>query len=239
MKTIKLLFAASVVLLFTTTGCVDDFFIRGNGIPVSEARLTSAFTSVASEGNFDVHISHGPEFEVLVHAESNLLPFIETDVRGGNLRIYTRGLHSLNNRRPMEVFITVPYLEGIVQSGSGSITTGFFEGDEFNLVVSGSGSIETSVNALSLDAVVSGSGLLFISGTCRVADMIVSGSGEIDAWDLDLRDCDAKVSGSGDVWVYVERRLKAIVSGSGNVFFGGYPIVESQVSGSGGVIHKN
>ena len=239
MKTIQLLVAGAVLLILATTGCTDDFIIRGNGIAASEARLTPAFSSVSSEGNFDVHITSGPEFDVVVHAETNLLPYIETDVRGNNLKIHTRGLSSLRNRMPMEVFVTVPYIEGVVQSGSGSITTGFFEGEEFSFVVSGSGSIETSVDALLIDAVVSGSGLLYISGTSRVAGMIVSGSGEIDAWDLDVRDCDAKVSGSGEVWVYVERRLKTVISGSGNVFYGGNPVVESQVSGSGSVIHKN
>jgi hypothetical protein len=239
MKTIQLFVAGAVLLMFATTGCIDDLIIRGNGIAASEVRLTPAFSSVSSEGNFEVHISLGPEFDVVVRAESNLLPYIETDVRGNNLKIHTRGLNSLRNRLPIEVFVTVPYIEGIVQSGSGSITTGFFEGDEFSFVVSGSGSIETSVDALSIDAVVSGSGLLYISGISRIADMVISGSGEIDAWDMDIRDCDAKVSGSGDAWVYVERSLKAVISGSGNVFYGGIPIIESHVSGSGGVIHKN
>lgn len=239
MKTIQLLVAGAVLLMFATTGCIDDLIIRGNGIAASEARLTPEFSSVSSEGNFEVHISSGPEFDVVVRAESNLLPYIDTDVRDNNLKIHTRGLKSLRNRLPIEVFVTMPFIEGVVQSGSGSITTGFFEGDEIGLVISGSGSIETAVDALSVDAVVSGSGLLYISGTTRVADMVISGSGEIDAWDLDVRDCDAKISGSGDVWVYVERRLKAVISGSGNVFYGGNPVVESQVSGSGGVIHKN
>ncbi len=239
MKTIQLLVTGAVLLLLATTSCTDDFIIRGNGISASEVRLTPAFSAVSSEGNFDVHISPGSEFDVVVHAESNLLPYIETDVRGNNLKIHTRGLTSLRNRLPIEVFVTVPYIDGIVQSGSGSITTGYFEGEEFRFVVSGSGSIETSVEALSVDAVVSGSGLLYVSGYSRFADMIVSGSGEIDAWDMEVRDCDSRVSGSGEVWIYVERRLKAVISGSGNVFYGGNPVVESQVSGSGSVIHKN
>lgn len=239
MKTIQLLVTGAVLLLLATTSCTDDFIVRGNGISASEARLTSGFSSVSSEGNFDVHISPGAEFDVVVRAESNLLPYIDTDVRDNNLKIYTRGLTSLRNRLPMEVFVTVPYIDGIVQSGSGSITTGYFEGEEFSFVVSGSGSIETSVDALEIDAVVSGSGRLYMSGYSRFADLIVSGSGEIDAWDMEVRDCDAKVSGSGEVWIYVERRLKAVISGSGNVFYGGNPVVESQVSGSGSVIHKN
>lgn len=237
MKTKLLLVAGVLVLLLAS--CIDEIFIRGNGIPASEARLVPAFSSVSSEGPFEVHITSGDKHEVLVHAESNLLQFIETDVRGNNLRLHVQGLRTLKNRLPVEVFITVPYIEGLVQSGSGLITTGWITSESMSYVVSGSGSIESSVDALDIDAVVSGSGDLLISGGARNAHLAVSGSGKIDGWDLFVYDCNAKISGSGDVWIDVEHYLKAVISGSGHVFFSGTPHIETVVSGSGGVIHKN
>ncbi|SHF25380.1 Putative auto-transporter adhesin, head GIN domain [Mariniphaga anaerophila] len=238
MKTIQLIIAGLVFLSLATTSCVDDFFIDGNGIPASEVRVTTAFSSVSSDGDFDVHITPGNEYDVVVNAEESLMPYIETDVRGGNLKIHTRGLKSLRNQLPMEVFVTVPYIDKIVQSGSGSITTGYFEGDDFKIVVSGSGSVETSVDALTVEALVSGSGMVVVSGVARNAELALSGSGTIDAWELDLVNCEATISGSGDVWVYVERYLKAVISGSGNVYYGGFPAVEKHVSGSGSVVRK-
>lgn len=237
MKTNLLLVAGVMILLFTS--CTEDFFIQGNGIPGSENRLVPAFTSVSSEGNFEVHITSGDSYEVLVNAESNLLSFIETDVNGGNLRIHLRGYTNLRNQLPVQLFITAPSVNGIVQSGSGIITTGWLEGDVFSYVVSGSGSIETAVDAAIVEGIVSGSGNLYVSGLARDATMILSGSGKIDAWDLAVRNCDAKISGSGDVWIDVEHYLKAVISGSGNVFYSGTPYLETVVSGSGGVIHKN
>lgn len=237
MKTNLLLATGVILLLFTS--CTEDFFIHGNGIPDSENRLVPAFSSVSSEGNFEVHITSGDSYEVLVNAESNLLPYIETDVIGGNLKIHVRGLSSLRNQLPVEVFITAPHIDGIAQSGSGIITTGWFEGDAFHYVVSGSGIIESSVDASIVEAIVSGSGNLYISGLARDASLILSGSGKIDAWDLAVRNCDAKISGSGDVWIDVDHYLKAVISGSGNVFYSGTPYLETVVSGSGGVIHKN
>lgn len=237
MKTKLLLIAG--VLVCTFTSCIDEIFIRGNGIADSEARIVPAFTSVASEGPFEVHVSYGTDHEVVIHAESNLIPYIETDVRGGNLRLHVKGLHGLNNRLPIEVFVQVPHLEALVQSGSGFISTGWLSAESVNFVVSGSGSIESSVEADVIDGVVSGSGFLYLTGVAGESFLTVSGSGEIDAWDLLVRDCDVKVSGSGDVWVDVDRFLKAVISGSGHVYYSGTPHVESVVSGSGGVIHKN
>lgn len=239
MKTINLLIISAVVLLFSTTSCVDDLFISGNGIEASEARLTNHFSKVKSEGAFDVHISPGAEYDILIEAESNLIPYIETDVNGNTLRIHTRGLRNLNNSLPMKVFITTPFVENITQSGSGIITTGYFEGEHFDITLSGSGTIETAIDASSLHGIISGSGSVYISGGADDADFLVSGSGKLDAWDLSLRNCEATISGSGSMWVNAQRFLKANISGSGNVFYNGSPSIEKHISGSGNVIREN
>ena len=236
MKTIKQFFIGAIALLFATTSCIEDFTIRGNGIPISEGRITNGFSEVKSEGAFNVHITNGDDFEIIVNAESNILPYIETDVSNHKLRIYIRGIHSVHNRLPMEVFITTPYLEGILQSGSGIITTDYFTTGHFDAVVSGSGSIETAVDATTIDALISGSGNLIISGEANDADLAISGSGKIDGYDLSILDCDAKISGSGNLWVKVERFLIATISGSGNVYYYGTPDIETHISGSGDVI---
>ena len=238
MKTIQLLVVA-VVLLFSATGCIDDLIIDGNGIETSEARITRHFSKVKSEGEFEVHITSGAVYDVLVQAESNLVPYIETDVTGNTLRIRTQGLRNLRNQLPMKVFITTPFIENITQSGSGIITTGYFEGEHFNITISGSGTIETALEAGSLDGIVSGSGNLYLSGVAQSGNFLVSGSGEIDAWDMSLRNCEATISGSGNIWVNSERFLRANISGSGNVFYYGDPEVEAHISGSGNVIHEN
>lgn len=228
---------AAIMLLFTS--CIEDYIIRGNGIPESEYRLVSEFSSVSSEGNFQVHITSGDAHEVLVKSESNLLPYILTDVEGRNLRIRVQGIHNLMSQLPIEVYITVPEISGIVQSGSGVITTGWFEGESFSMVVSGSGSINTSLDADFVETVLSGSGNLHVAGQTEDASLVLSGSGRIDALDLEVSSCDAKISGSGDIWVDVEDYLKAVISGSGNVIYSGSPVIETVVSGSGGVFHKN
>lgn len=238
MKTIKLFFL-SAAFLFTITSCIDDFTITGNGIAATEGRITSDFSQVLSEGAFDVHITHGDEFEVTLNAESNILPYIETDVNGNNLRIHVRGIHNVNNRLPMKVYITTPYLDGIRQSGSGTFTTDFFEADHFDIAISGSGSVETAVDAISVDAVISGSGILLISGAASDGDFRVSGSGKINAHEMELNHCDASVSGSGNMWLNVERYINASISGSGNIYYYGNPDVEKHISGSGNVFPQH
>ena len=238
MKTFQLLLFSTIVLLFTATGCIDDLTIRGNGMEASEGRITPDFNQVKSEGAFDVHITSGDEPDVTVNAESNILPYIETDVRNHTLRIYIRGVHNVKNQLPMNVYITVPDLEGITQSGSGTVTSGFFTSDRFTVTLSGSGNIETAVDAGTVDALISGSGDLVISGAANDAGFTISGSGKIDAANLTVHDCDAKISGSGNIWVTVEHFLSVAISGSGNVYYQGNPEIEKHISGSGNVIRN-
>ena len=204
MKTIRQIFPLIALISLLGFSSCDEHFIRGNGIAESEFRYSSTFEKVKSSGEFNVHITSGDEFEVMVNAESNLLQYIDTRVVGSSLVIDVRGFYNLRNRLPMEVYITTPNLEGIKQSGSGTITTDYFYATRFNIDISGSGRIETGVECEDLEISVSGSGQVQISGKADFADLKISGSGKIYACEMETTDCQAKISGSGDVCVFVE-----------------------------------
>jgi len=240
MKTRNLLFGAGILLLLLAcTGCVDDLFIRGNGITMSETRSVRPFSEVNTGGNFIVHVSPGDFNEIVVHAESNLLPYIVTDIRNGKLNVRVEGIYNLTNTRPMEIFIVTPHLTAVRMSGSGRISTGYFASDHFEAVVSGSGSIETAIDALSAYLGISGSGYIDIFGNVRNAEMAISGSGKIFAYDLPLLNCKSVISGSGDMYVNASRMLDVHISGSGNVFYTGRPAINASLSGTGKIIRDN
>ncbi len=123
------------MLLFAATSCIDDFTIRGNGIAATQGRLVPVFDKVKSSGDFQVHITKGKGLEVVINAEENLLPYIETSVSENTLMIDIPGLHNVRNRLPMNVYITVPALTSVKQSGSGSITTDYFTTDRMDLLI--------------------------------------------------------------------------------------------------------
>lgn len=237
MKTIKqFFFLATIGFLLTTTSCFDEFIINGNGIEATENRLITEFDELKSSGSFDVHITNGDEYEVIVIAESNIIQYIETYVSNGTLYFDIRGIHNVKNRLTMQVFVTTPEIKSIKQSGSGNITTGYFEADEFELFLSGSGSITTAVDATVVDAGISGSGKIKISGTALYTNYNISGSGRIDSYDLESVNCNARISWSGDIFVFANDFINATISGSGNVYYIGNPDLETHVSGSGRII---
>ncbi|NQU87302.1 MAG: DUF2807 domain-containing protein [Mariniphaga sp.] len=240
MKTIKfILLSISVLFLLVSTSCIDNFSIRGNGIKESESRFAQNFNKVKSSGAFNIHISNSNEYEVVINAETNILPYIETEVNGSTLNISIRGVHNLRNTLPMDVYISTPVLEGLKLSGSGEIITDYFVSNNMDVTVSGSGLIETAVDCHLFEATVSGSGMVYVSGVADNSKIKISGSGKVDSYDMIVKDCDANISGSGDIYANIERLLDASISGSGSVFYIGSPDINAHISGSGKIINDN
>ena len=240
MKTIQTsLTLAFFALLFGTTSCFDDVFIEGNGISKTETRNAEGFDEISSSGDFMVTVTPGSEYSVEVTAESNLLPYIETNVNGSELKIRTRGVRSLRQNLPIVVNITCPELSGLELSGSGLITTGAYDSNRFKINVSGSGNIDTRVNADQIKANISGSGIINLEGDALETEFVISGSGKIKAYNLDQDDCKATISGSGDMYISVYESLSANISGSGRVYYVGHPVISTSISGSGNVVDKN
>lgn len=240
MKTIKIPLLMSLFgILLGTGSCVEDIFLEGNGIPATEIRGASGFDEIASSGDFDVTVVPGNNYSVEVTAESNLLSYIETDVVGHTLKIRTRGLYSLRDHHPIEIYITTPVLNGLTLSGSGIIRTDSFLSDDFRLTLSGSGDIDAMISTDQLRANVSGSGTIFLEGDAFESECVISGSGKIKSYNFLQSHCNAAISGSGDMYVNVSNTMEASISGSGRVYYINHPVVHTSISGSGRVIDKN
>jgi hypothetical protein len=235
MKIVEFISFLVFVLVLGVISCVDDILLEGNGNQRSEFRSASGFDQIASSGDFRIIVKPGDDYSVEVSAESNLLSFVETEVSGTTLKVRTRGIHSLVENNPVEVYITTPVLKGLSLSGAGMIKTGRFLCDDFKVALSGSGDIETAVNADHVKANVSGSGTILLTGDARESEMVVSGSGKIKAYDLLHKNCDAVISGSGSMFVNASEAITARIAGSGMVFHMGDPVIHTSIYGTGRV----
>jgi hypothetical protein len=209
----------------------------------TQTRQVSGFSSIASGGPFNVHIKMDGTESVKVEADTKYINEIETVVEGNTLKIQFkdhRWSNRYNDMHKAEVYVSAKSLNGLVNSGSGHmgvdgmITTS----GEFKAVLSGSGSINTSVKSGNLNAVISGSGSIRINGRTGDADLVISGSGQIEGKDLKTESTKAVITGSGNVYVAAEKSVSARITGSGSVnYSGNASIVDSRTIGSGRVNH--
>lgn len=215
--------------------------IRGDGNVKTETRQVESFTSLSSHSSIEVKINYGKSNSIQVEADENLLPYIETTVKNGQLNISTKNNVNLKPRSKMVVNVSMVKIDGLQLSGSGGIDAkGEFTGDNTTeIALSGSGNIHLSSGSFkNLDLQISGSGNINLkSGRAGQISASISGSGNIDCAGFSADNVDVKISGSGNVKVAANKSLAADIRGSGNVFYKGTPKnISTKVAGSGKVI---
>ena len=239
MKSIQIFIFFIFVLFLGILTNVDKIFVEGNKDLKKEVREVNGFEAIASSGDFKVIVKYGDTYSLLVKAESNLLPYIETEVVDSTLKIRTRGIRSLMGNYPVEVFITTPVLKDLFLSGSGMITTGRFVSDRFSILISGSGDIDTKINTGFMKAYVSGSGNIFLDGEAKAGRFLIAGSGKIKSFQSQQRSCEAVIFGSGNIFVNTLETIDARISGSGNILYINHPIISKSIYGTGDVLDMN
>jgi hypothetical protein len=231
--------------------------VRGSGGVVEQVREVSDFTGVELAGVGDLTIQMGDEESLRIEAEDNLLEYIETEVRGGTLRIQTRPGVTLRSQRSIRYYLTARELDRIVISGSGDVEAPDLQAGRFSITISGSGDLamgELEADALSvkisgsgdvdmddlrsrtLEVSILGSGNLAIGGgQVEKQTITINGSGDYQARGLESAEAQVTIPGSGAVTLQVHDYLKVVISGSGDVRYVGSPRVDKSVSGSGNV----
>lgn len=212
-------------------------FASGQSV-VKETRDLKGFTKVSFGVAGNMYISIGSEFKVVLEGDKDDLDEIITEVSGGKL-IVKKENWRFNMNEKVNVYITMPSVEGVGVSGSGKAEIkDAVKASDLNLSVSGSGKLYTNeVSVTNLNCSISGSGDILVGGgSASNGDFSISGSGNYSGENAKIGSADVSISGSGNCLLNVTESLKAHVSGSGNVTYtGGAPKVDARVSGSGKV----
>jgi hypothetical protein len=237
MKTLLFLLTSLIVL----SGFYSYEVVTGNGNLKKETRQISGYTGVALSGNMNVQVSYGNTNSITVEADENLLPYIETEVKGGDLVVKSKDKVSLKSNHKLTIYVSLTKVSNLKVSGSGNIIgSGDFVNDgKTNLAVSGSGNINFGMNSFNETKIaISGSGNVILKGkSTNNIDATISGSGNIDASEVSCNDVFANVSGSGNIKVYANKSIDAKVSGSGNIYYkGAADRLSIKSSGSGKII---
>jgi hypothetical protein len=207
----------------------------------TQKRNLSAFTEISLRIEANVHLKQGNTQIVEVSAEESTLEKLITEVNDRKLVIRYPSDTWFSKWRPgrIDVYITIPQIDALAISGSGSIVADEkIESRILETTISGSGDIK--LNDLKADkvlATISGSGNIHLFGKQNTAELkaIISGSGNVKAIEFPSDKVDVKISGSGNCWVNSIKNLIIRLSGSGSVVYRGNPLIDSSISGSGKV----
>lgn len=226
----KNLLALAIAILFTTYVYAED-----------QERDVPSFSKISLRISAKVYVEQGDKQSVEIVAKSSTLQDIITEVKDHTLHIRFPNNVLLRRYEPgkIEIYITVPEVDGLTVSGSGDIIAEKINTRILDLTMSGSGNILIEdLSAERVSSVISGSGEIKIEDGNRLADDLsvnISGSGNMHAQGFEVRDAMVRIAGSGNCTVSVKESINAKIAGSGNVFYKGNPSVESSIAGSGKV----
>lgn len=213
----------------------------GSGNVITETRDASNFNAISVDYPAQLTITQGKTESVSIEAEDNILPDLQTSVRGNTLQIFYKqsGDKHVNPTKPIKIRIVVTDLKNVDFSSAGELTLDGIQTDNLNISVSGAGSLKVNnLTAKSLSVDLSGAGSMSASGEADDFNLIISGFGSFNGKDLHNKTVRVDMSGAGSATVWVDDSLDAQISGAGSVNYYGSPSVTKQISGVGGVSHS-
>lgn len=211
--------------------------IKGNGNVVTETRTTSDYDGIKCAGSMDFILVAGEEGKITLEGDSNLLEYITTEVKGGNLIIKTKkGVNMSYKNNTIKITIPFEDINAVSLAGSGDLySSDTIKTDQLSVSLAGSGDVKLEVNTNFVKGAIAGSGDLTLEGNTNELEAKVAGSGDFHGFDLEANDTEVSVAGSGDAEVVSNNNLKARVAGSGDVAYKGNPKKDTKVAGSGSI----
>lgn len=211
--------------------------IKGDGNVITSERDIRDFKNVKLRGFMNVYLTQDATTKVSIEGEENIIDHIRTYRENNTLIISTESGWRLRNTRPVNVYVSAPLLEEIGLSGSGDIIgkTKITNNSKVEFSISGSGNINTDVDAPEVKVEIGGSGNSDLKGRTKDLTIEIAGSGQARARDLMSENVKIRIAGSGDAYVYASSKLDVHVAGSGDVYYLGQPQINSNIAGSGSV----
>ena len=230
-----------LILVFVLSACSrpqEMEFVRGSGAIASEARAIEGVRGVTLATLGELIIELGEDEGLTIEAEENLLPYLETTVRGGMLTIGSREGVSLSPSETVTYYLTVTGLDSLAVSSSGNIEAPPLGGERFTVESSSSGDIHVQgVNAERLDVKIDSSGDIVVDGgQVGHEEIRIHSSGAFNADDVQCESANVEITSSGNARIWVRDSLDADLSSSGDLNYYGEPEVSQSTSSSGQLI---
>ena len=237
MKTsVKIGIAIAYILAVLTSSCVgfNEKSVKLSGVTKVSTKEVSAFDKVDVSGAIDVIVNIGNKSEVVIEADSAIMPYVVTEVKDRELRIYNKdiiGFYNFKNNKIL-VTITTPSILELESSGACDVTINDLKTDMFKVSLSGACDLIGSFECNVLDFESSGSSDSKLRGKVKNCNIELSGACDIKALDLEVDSLKIEGSGSSNVEITVQNSLDVELSGASELRYKGEPkYIKSDVSG--------
>jgi hypothetical protein len=211
--------------------------VEANGPIVKKERSIEGFSSIDVSAGIDVYLTQGKSSILTVETEKNLHEYIQTEVRGDVLHVFSK--KKIKDSKSKKVYVTMDVIKSLSASSAGDIIgESVINAGNIELEASSAGDIRLELNAKSVMVDCSSAGDINLEGKAGYLKASVSSAGDLNAGDFKVKEAKVSASSSGNIRVNVSDKLYARASSTGDVRYTGDPEVDAKSSSAGSVKRK-
>jgi hypothetical protein len=181
---------------------------------VSETRSVSNFSEVALHGIGNLSIRQTGSESLVIQAEDDVVPYIETEVQGNRLTIRPKNTWMPTPTKPINYELNVENLNALELRGAGSIDA-------------------SDINTARLRVTNNGRGYMRLAGEADRQVVDIAGDGRYQAENLQSEEASLDISGSGEAIINASSVLDVRINGAGTVEYIGDPTISRNIVGPG------
>jgi len=224
-----------ILTVFLASACNNTK--RGSGVIIKEIKSVKAFDAVAASGSVNVDVQTGSTASVIVETDDNIMPFVETNVSNGILKIKLKDINNLRNST-VYVHIIAPEIKSLTTSASAEITSNDIirAAEKMVLKASSGSNINIKVDAPSVSGDASSGAEITCEGKTKEINGTSSSGSEINFSALQAETANVTVSSGASISLFASVGLIAKASSGGEITYkGGASSVQKNVSSGGSV----
>ncbi len=211
--------------------------VKAEGPIVKKERSIGEFSGIDVSTGINVYLTQGQSSKLTVEAEENLHDYIQTEVKGDVLHVFTKV--NIKGSKSKKVYVSMDVINSLTTSSAGDIIgESAMEVDDIELIASSAGDISLELNAKSVNADCSSAGDINLEGKAGYLKATASSAGDLNAGDLKVKEAKVSASSSGSIMVNVSDKLYARASSSGDVRYTGDAEVDAKASSVGRVSRR-
>jgi len=235
----KMANSLAVIALAAGLAACDNAKVDINGDggkPLSQIDLSGPPPhALALLGPDNVTITPGDKLAITVDGDPDSAAKLRFTLKEGTLGIL-RQSHIWSARDAVAVHVIMPAPRELVMSGSGSIDSKTMA-DKASVTIAGSGRITTSALAVARLAVtIAGTGAYSAGGQAKALELNIAGSGNADMGGLKTDKAEVNIAGTGNSRFASDGNVTATILGSGAVTVTGHAHCTVSAIGSGRLV---
>lgn len=229
---------ASTVLVGCRSGSVGPGGrVTGSGNLVEQPFAIEDFDSIEASGAFQVEVSRGDGYEVVVTTNDNVVDFLDVRKEGNTLVLGLRDASYTN--ATFRARVSLPDLRGLRLSGASNATINGFDSDnDLALDLSGASRATGEIRAGGADFALSGASSVELRGGAETLDLNGSGASESNLADFPVSAANVELNGGSRATVNVAGRLDGNLSGGATLTYTGNPEIGNFATSGGASLRR-